>query len=102
MHPSAASELQWVMRTSPSEMWRAPISAIRSIACSECSMNSAARARTAARPSSTDPNESSARITLFTAFGSETAVGRVAMRIPAAFCISLLNVSGSDMLRFFA
>ena len=65
-------------------------------------MNSVARERTAFFAASTDSNSSSALITLLTAFGSETAVGLVSIRIPAAFFISCLNTAGSDTSRLLA
>jgi len=93
MQARATSELQWVMIVSPSRMWREPNAAIRSTACCEDVTNSSARVTIPAFASSTVEAFLMPAITMWTAFGSETAVGRVARSVSAACVISILNDS---------
>jgi predicted RNase H-like nuclease len=90
--------LQWVRITSPSRIWLAPNPAIRSTACCEDRTNWSARPITAARASSVSVVPSSPAMTMCTAFGSETAVGRVATRVAAAVSISCRNAAYDGLL----
>ncbi len=88
MHDNAASELQWVRIVSPSRIWRAPNFAILSTASREELMNSSAFRRIAVLAPATVSSPAIASITICTALGRDTAVGRVLTSDSAADSIS--------------